>query len=365
VGSLLLGGRGRLTTFQNRQKAIELITEATQAAARQSRACAELDISPRTFQRWRKDLASGGTGVDQRKGSSHHVSHRLTAAERDQILEICNCPEYASLPPTQIVPRLADQGTYLASESTFYRILHNAQQVFHRGKARPAKEPRTPPRLQADGPNQLWCWDITYLPTMVKGLWLYLYMIMDVWSRKIIAWDIETRESDEIATSLFERACLKEWIHNCRPQKLIVHSDNGSPMRSLMLEDKLRDLGALGSFSRPRVSNDNPYAESLFRTVKYRPDYPRRPFRSKDHACEWVRPFVEWYDNCHLHSGIKFVTPGQRHRGEADSICMHRTEVYETAKRDNPSRWSANTRCWNQPKIVWINKPCETEVAVA
>jgi putative transposase len=360
VGSLLFGGRGRLTILHQRQKAIELITEAIQAGARQSRGCAELNISSRTFQRWRKDLATGGNGIDQRKGSVRHVSHRLTAEEQNQILELCNSHEYASLPPTQIVPRLADKGIYLASESTFYRLLHGVRQVHHRGRARPPQEPRIPPRLQADGPNQLWCWDITYLPTVVKGLWLYLYMIMDVWSRKIISWDVEMCESAEIATKLFERACLKERISKSRIEKLIVHSDNGSPMRALILEDKLRELGAMNSFSRPRVSNDNPFSESLFRTTKYHPSYPSHPFESKDHACQWVAPFVEWYDNRHLHSGIKFVTPSQRHKGEADWICAKRSRVYRGAKQEHPGRWSGATRCWDQPKIVWINKPIET-----
>ena len=135
-------------------------------------------------------------------------------------------------------------------------------------------------------------------------------------------------------------------------------------LRAATLESRLEELGVLRSFSRPRVSNDNPYSESLFRTVKYRPDYPSRPFASKDEACEWVAAFVDWYNHRHRHSGIKFVTPHQRHSGAATAICQQRSEVYERARRANPSRWSRSTRCWRQPEEVWINKPSEEPEAI-
>jgi len=125
------------------------------------------------------------------------------------------------------------------------------------------------------------------------------------------------------------------------------------------LESRLEELGVLRSFSRPRVSNDNPYSESLFRTVKYRPDYPRKPFSSKDQACQWVAAFVAWYNHQHRHSGIKFVTPQQRHGGQAVEICRHRAVVYEQARGRNPRRWSRSTRCWRQPEVVWINQPSD------
>jgi transposase InsO family protein len=223
------------------------------------------------------------------------------------------------------------------------------------------------PRLRADGPNQLWSWDITYLPTTVRGVWLYLYLVIDVWSRKVVAWDVAEVESAEIAAELVQRACLKE--RYCRPRgfgsrqsqqpPLILHADNGNAMRAATLESRLEELGVLRSFSRPRVSNDNPYSESLFRTVKFRPDYPSRPFDSKAEACEWVGAFVDWYNHRHRHSGIKFVTPHQRHSGAAIAICRERTEVYETARQAHPNRWSQSTRCWRQPVVVWINKPPE------
>ena len=138
-----------------------------------------------------------------------------------------------------------------------------------------------------------------------------------------------------------------------------LHADNGNAMRAATLESRLEELGVLRSSSRPRVSNDNPYSESLFRTVKFRPDYPSRPFASKAEACEWVAAFVDWYNHRHRHSGIKFVTPHQRHSGAAIAICRERTQVYEKARQAHPKRWSKSTRCWRQPEVVWINQPPE------
>ena len=178
------------------------------------------------------------------------------------------------------------------------------------------------PRLKAAGPNQVWSWDITYLPTTVRGVWLYLYLVIDVWSRKVVAWDVAEREDPAIAADLVSRACLRERISKGRKQPLILHADNGNAMRAATLESRLEELGVLRSFSRPRVSNDNPYSESLFRTAKYRPDYPSRPFTSVETACQWVTAFVDWYNHRHRHSGIKFVTPHQRHCGDAMEICV-------------------------------------------
>ena len=320
-------------------------------------ACGEIGICLRTLKRWRKALTGDGVGNDRRKGSHRLVSHKLSEEERQRILLTCNQPEYASLPPGQIVPALADQGLYIGSESSFYRVLHAHGQVHRRGRSRPPQEPRPVPRLRASGANQVWSWDITYLPTTVRGIWLYLYLVIDVWSRKVVAWDVAEREDPAIAADLVSRACLRERISKGRKQPLILHADNGNAMRAATLESRLEELGVLRSFSRPRVSNDNPYSESLFRTVKYRPDYPRRPFASKDQACKWVAEFVDWYNHQHRHSGIKFVTPQQRHDGQAVEISRHRGVVYERARQLNPRRWSRSTRCWRQPEVVWINQP--------
>lgn len=208
-------------------------------------------------------------------------------------------------------------------------------------------------------------WDITYLPTSVRGVWLYLYLVIDVWSRKVVAWVVAEREEAQIAADLVSRACLRERISKSRSQPLILHADNGNAMGAATLESRLAELGVLRSFSKPRVSNDNPYSESLFRTVKYRPDYPSRPFRSVEEACAWVATFVDWYNHQHRHSGIRFVTPSQRHSGEAVAISRHRARVYEQARLRHPRRWSRNTRCWCQPEVVWINPPPENSVTAA
>ena len=372
MGGLLLGGRGRLTRATLRRKAIELINEAHAAGAGLVNACGEIGISLRTLKRWRKAFGGDGDGEDRRQGRPRHVAHRLSEEERQRILLTCNQPEFAALPPGQIVPALADQGLYIGSESSFYRVLHQAGQCHHRGRARLPQEPRSVPRLRADRPNAVWSWDISFLPTTVRGVWLYLYLVVDVWSRKVVAWDVAEVESAEIAADLVQRACLKERYrrpsgfgsHQCPQPPLILHADNGNAMRGATLESRLEEMGVLRSFSRPRVSNDNPYSESLFRTVRYWPDHPSRPFASKDEACEWVAAFVDWYNHRHRHSGIKFVTPHQRHSGAATAICQQRSEVYERGRRANPSRWSRSNRCWRQPEEVWINKPSEEPEAI-
>jgi putative transposase len=336
---------------------LEILEAAVAGGARAREVAVLLGLGLTTLQRWRRSFKSDGDGVDRRKGSHRHVAHRLSAEERQRILLTCNEPEFAALPPGQIVPILADRGRYIGSERSFYRVLHAHGQAHRRGRARPPQEPRPVPRLRAEGANQVWSWDITYLPTTVRGVWLYLYLVIDVWSRKVVAWDVAEREDPAIAADLVSRACLRERISKGRKQPLVLHADNGNAMRAATLESRLEELGVLRSFSRPRVSNDNPYSESLFRTAKYRPDYPSRPFSSKEEACQWVVSFVDWYNHRHRHSGINFVTPHQRHNGEAMEICRHRAVVYEQARQRHPRRWSRSTRCWRQPEVVWINPP--------
>ena len=174
-----------------------------------------------------------------------------------------------------------------------------------------------------------------------------------------MAWDVAEREDPAIAADLVNRACLRERISKGRRQPLILHTEKVNAMRAAPLESRLEELGVLRSFSRPRVSNDNPYSESLFRTAKYRPDYPNRPFASKEVACRWVSSFVDWYNERHLHSGIKFVTPVKRHSGQAVDICGLRGVLYEQARQRHPRRWSRSTRCWRQPDVVWINPPLQ------
>jgi len=219
-----------MTAATDRRKALEILDGSVCAGARAREVAALLGVGLTTLQRWQGQFAGGGDGTDQRKGSYRNVSHRLSDEERQRILLTCNEPEFAALPPGQIVPVLADRGLFIGSERSFYRVLHAHGQAHRRGRARLPMEPRPVPRLRADGPNQVWSWDISYLPTSVKGIWLYLYLVIDVWSRKVVAWDIESSEDPKLAANLVGRACLRERITRRRKQPLILHADNGNAL---------------------------------------------------------------------------------------------------------------------------------------
>ena len=327
-----------------------MLDEAVAAGARLFKACEAVKLSIRTVQRYRQN---GEVMYDGRKAAAigRVPANRLSDQERMEILEIVNQPGFANLPPSQIVPALADDGRYIASESSFYRILREENQLAHRGKAKAPSHSR-PQSLEATAPNQLWSWDITYLATTVKGLYFYLYLILDVFSRKIVGWEIYSEESADHAAKTFHKAHLREGI-GCK--NLILHSDNGSPMKGATMLGMLQRLGVVPSFSRPSVSNDNPYSESLFKTMKYRPDFPDQPFDTLDQARQWATGFTYWYNEEHHHSAIKFVTPGQRHRGEDSDILTQRMLVYEEAKAKNPERWASTCRNWERPDVVTLN----------
>jgi transposase InsO family protein len=185
-------------------------------------------------------------------------------------------------------------------------------------------------------------------------MFFYLYMIEDVFSRKIVGWEVYDRESSSYAATFVHKAVLAE---GCILNPLVLHSDNGSPQKGFTLNAKLQSLGIMPSFSRPHVSNDNPYSEALFRTCKYRPDYPHHGFESIEDARSWMRQFVYWYNEIHRHSEIRFVTPSQRHQGHDLQILQSRREVYEKAKARNGNRWSGTTRNWDYIDHVWLNPP--------
>ncbi|AEG01419.1 Integrase catalytic region [Methylomonas methanica MC09] len=338
-----------MTSLQQRQTLIESVAEATEAGARQDQACAVLGLSPRTLQRWQ----TGETpGEDQRPLRQYTPAHALTEAERAHILTVANSAEFADLPPSQIVPRLADQGIYLGSESTIYRLLKAARQLKHRRSERPS-QPRTKPKaLSAIAPNQLYSWDITYLPTTIKGQFYYLYLFLDIFSRQIVGWQVFEAESSQYASELLRDIVLREGL---QPGQVILHSDNGSPMKGATMLATLQQLGVMPSLSRPAVSNDNPYSESLFKTLKYRPQYPLQPFADLCVAREWVADLVQWYNHEHRHSAIGFVTPAQRHAGLDEALLNQRKALYEDARRQNPRRWSQNTRNWNRIHTVHLN----------
>ncbi|KQC04791.1 MAG: integrase [Methanoculleus sp. SDB] len=326
---------------------LSLLEEVVATGARLAKAAAVIGISARTLIRWRQQ----GGGQDQRQGPSDAPANKLSEQERQQVLAVANSAPFRDLSPKQIVPQLADQGVYLASESTFYRVLKEHAMLAHRQASKPAVTHR-PKAHVATGPCQVWSWDITYLKTSVKGLFFYLYMVLDVWSRKIMAAQVFAEESMEHSAMLVSQACA---FHGVQPEKLVLHSDNGGPMKGATMLATLHNLGVTPSFSRPSVSNDNPYSESLFRTMKYRPEYPARPFETVEQAQSWIDQFVFWYNTRHLHSSIRFVTPDDRHYGREQAILANRQKVYTEARRRNPNRWSKEIRNWDPIKCVWLN----------
>ena len=344
---------------EDRARVVTLIDEAVNAGAGFCVACKTAGIDRRTYRRW-LDQETGEVRIDARPQTPRkRPSQALKPEERKMILLTCQLPHFADMPPSQIVPTLADQGMYLGSESSFYRVLHAAEQQHERGRAR-RRSSSTVTSHKATGPNQTWSWDITFLPSPVRGLYYYLYMIMDVWSRKIVGWEVYESETGELASELVSRAVLAE---RCAGTGVVLHADNGSPMKSSTLRVTLDKLGIRTSFSRPRVSDDNPYSESLFRTTKYRHDYPVDGFSSIEDARAWVLGFVKWYNTEHNHSAIRFVSPADRHAGRDVQILADRKRVYEEAKRRNPSRWSGKTRNWTRPEVVWLNpdRPASAE----
>lgn len=310
-----------------------------------------MGLSERTFKRWRSE--GDHVATDKRPETMPVAQpHQLTAAEEEAILITCNLKEYQSLPPSQIVPLLADKGIYIASEASFYRVLRKHRQLNHRGRTQPRQTVPEPTSFTATGPNQVYTWDISYCPSAVKGQHWYLYLILDVYSRKIVAWEVHESESGEQAKALVERALIRE---GCWHNPPVLHSDNGAPMTSYTLKSRLAELGMLMSHSRPRVSNDNPYSEALFRTVKYCPKWPSKGFASLATLREWMLAFEHAYNERHLHSGINFVTPASRHRGKDSAVLAQRKAVYEKAKRLYPRRWSGETRNWTTAGDVPLN----------
>ena len=339
-----------MIALPDRLKVVQLINEACRSGARKEQACRVLHLNIRTLQRWTR---GGDINPDQRPTAPRKPpKNKLSAQERSEILEICHEPPNADLPPTQIVPRLADNGIYLASESTFYSVLREAKELRHRGRSKAPLRRKRPTTHIAKHPCEVWTWDITWLPGPVKGLFFYLYLILDLYSRKIVGWEIYETESASNAAVVVERAVLSE---KCIGKPLVLHSDNGSPMKGSTLQETLYRLGIEPSYSRPRVSNDNPYSEAIFRTCKYRPNYPYKGFASLEEAREWVLSFVRWYNSIHRHSGIKFVTPDQRHAGQDIEILAARKKLYEAAREKHPERWAGTTRNWEAVEVVTLN----------
>lgn len=343
-----------MISASDRENAIMLIDEAVVFGASRKKACERLGINERTYYRWKQRKSDTGSYEDGRPGADHSEPvNKIPKETRKRIIDICNRPEYASMAPCEIVPALADQGLYIASESTFYRVLREEKMLNHRGRSEAPKKNR-PATYSATAPNQVYMWDITYLNGPHKGMFYYLYLFSDLYDRSIVGWEVYEEESANNASALIRRISLKQGRLTTDP--LVLHSDNGSPMKGATMLATLYQLGITPSNSRPRVSNDNPYAESLFKTLKYRPNYQPKGFSTLQEAREWVSLFVKWYNHDHHHSGLNFLTPYQRRSGLSEQILAKRHEVYEAAKAEHPERWNGRpTRDWSLPDTVYLN----------
>ncbi len=332
-----------MTTPEQRLLILSLVDEAIHAGARLKACCRTIGMHPRTLTRWRREPSGRGDGRPW--AIRPQPANALTPEEKAAIITLVNEPANADKPPAQIVPQLADQGQYLASESSFYRVMREHDQINHRGRARaPRRQPK--PVHIATGPNQVWVWDITYVKSSISGIFFYLYVIMDLYSRKIVAHEVYENENAANSATLLRRAAWSEKIAVAQ-HPLVLHGDNGSPLKAGTVLSLMHSLGITPSHSRPRVSNDNAHAEAVFRTAKYHPTLDSNGFANLTLAQQWALKFVQWYNHEHLHCSLRFVTPEQKHRGEDLEILTKRKDLYELAKALNPRRWSQNrTRNW-------------------
>jgi len=339
--------------LEDRQSLARDIQAAHQAGARLRPACEVAGIDVRTLQRWKahRGLLAGDGRPEALRPTP---AHALTCAEREQIVRVANEARFADTPPARIVPALADEGVYVASESSFQRVLRAHGQMRHRGRAKAPRKSRPPTTHVATAARQLWCWDMTFLPAQVIGRWFFLYLILDVYSRKIVGFEVHDSDDADHAAQLVKRTALAEGIH-AMLAKPVLHGDNGSTLKATTVLAMLHWLGVKPSYSRPRVSDDNAYVESLFRTAKYRPEFPDKGFADLHQARVWAADFVHWYNHEHRHSGIRYVSPAQRHAGDDKAILAARHALYCQARQRNPRRWSGATRNWTPVGAVTLN----------
>jgi putative transposase len=330
------------------------MSELIEAGISQREACRSIGTSRATWNRWRKKAASPPAGFHLvRSGVQPHA---LSAAERAEVLALCNSERFQNSAPRAIVATLLDEGRYLASASTFYRILEANDQV-HERRAIATHPARVKPELLTTAPNELWSWDITKLPGPAKWTWFSLYLVLDVFSRFIVAWEVATRESAAIAKALFREAAHEQGV---QPGQLHIHADGGPPMKAKSLALLFADLGISKSHSRPRVSNDNPFSEAHFKTLKYRPDFPEF-FPSLQAARAFMPQLVQWYNYEHRHSALAFLTPADVHFGRAQAVLAHRNTVLQRVWEQHPRRFRPSGPAQRTlQSVVYINKPPET-----
>ena len=307
--------------------------------------CDALRLSRATYYRWIKEKS-------REKSKQQSPPRKLSQDEEDKILSVLNSERFCDMAPQEIFHTLLDEGMYYCSSRTMYRILErNSQNVERRQKE---KGEYTKPELLATRPNELWSWDITKLRGPRKWTYYYLYKIMDVYSRTVVGWMVAHRESKALARTLIDETCKRQ---NIIKGQLTLHADRGSSMKSNVVGQLLMDLGVTKTHSRPHVSNDNPYSESLFKTLKYRPEFPEK-FNSIEEARLFCADFFRWYNKSHRHSGIAYLTPEDVHYGRVESVITKRQAVMEKVFQLYPERFVKGSPVVKKPaEAVWINKP--------
>jgi putative transposase len=323
-----------------------------------ARACRSLGVSRagqyrRRERTWRKAQAPASLAPVKPRPSPPRT---LAAPERQAVLDALHCERFADKAPAQVYYSLLDEGRYLCSPRTMYRVLGENQEVKERRNQ--LRHPAyAKPELLAKRPNEVWSWDITKLRGPIKWTCFHLYVILDIFSRYVVGWMVATRESDELAKRLIKATCLKQTIV---PGTLTVHADRGSSMRSKAVAELLADLVVTKTHSRPHTSDDNPYSESHFKTLKYRPEFPDR-FGSIEDARAFCRKFFDWYNAEHRHSGIAWLTPGTMHHKEAPQVLEGRRQALAAAHAIHPERFVKGVPVPPQPpKAAWINPPSAT-----
>ncbi len=285
----------------------------------------------------------------------------LTAVERAEVIAELTSERFLDVPIPEVHATLMDEQRFLCSKSTMYRLLHSHSMAKDR-RQQVSRTHYPRPELIATAPNHVWSWDITKLKGPVTWSYFYLYVILDIYSRMVVGWLVAERERSDVAVELIDECCKRE---NVPPNQLTLHADRGSSMQSKQVAHLLTDLGVTKSHSRPYVSDDNPFSESNFKTLKYRPDFPAR-FGSIEDARNFCRDFFPWYNHEHHHSGIAMLTPAEVHHGQAARVLDLRHKVMMRAFNANPMRFhNQMPKMQELPNAVWINKPIQEEVREA
>jgi transposase InsO family protein len=317
------------------------IQDSVDLGCSKTAACAMIGMGIRRIQCWQK------TPQDRRRGGIPNTSQALTEQEKDVVVETFQDPRYRDLPVRAAWVKMLDDNICLCSPATVFRVLEQRGRK-DRLNVRRASPQRRPPVLEATAVNQVWTWDITYLPTPVRGAYFYLYTIQDMLSRKAVAWTVELSENGELAQDLFDRIVTNRVAH---PSGLRVHSDNGSPMRSTRLTGYFEQVHIRYTHSRPHVSDDNAFIESLFATLKGRASFPEY-FRTLEEAKTYVDGLMAWYNGKHMHSRLDYLTPDQMDRGEGPEIQARRNAVLTRARGLKPNRFGTRSLRLRVPKSV-------------